>query len=206
MVKFEDVGATPQHEFLCDGFDEMLRISPSLRKAAVRFDKHLQVIDLKSKKQLFVTTCNAKLSGDFFFLNDDLLAIPLAKPANHFQIFRTSDGSSLCILDCKHKQFAFSTDCEYEVRTPDATPTALVDLVSGMVYSVTLRSLIHLGVKHLRLYPGDLDEIEVGDKFQILGLPAIPHITLTSLHEFTQVSALEKENRVCGLSRYVVVK
>ena len=183
-------------------------MSPSLTSAAVRFEKYVQITDLKRKKRVYVTSCNTKNSGDFFFLNDDFLALPLDSPPFHYQIFRVSDGSSLCILDCQHKNFAFATDCAPEMRTPDATPTGIVDLVSGMVYNVSLKSLIHIGVKSLRLYPCDFPptEPQENQKFQILGLPAIPHITLLSLHEFLRISSAEKEERVCGLSRYVVMK
>ena len=39
----------------------------------------------------------------------------------------------------------------------DATPQAILDVITGEVFDISVMTLIHLGAKNICLYPDDLD-------------------------------------------------
>ena len=78
--------------------------------------------------------------------------------------------------------FLFDNDVLPEFRAPDCTPKGLLDRFSGTIYDVSVKSIIHLGVSHLRLYTEDLPvEENFSQKFELLGTPALPHVFLLGL-------------------------
>ena len=109
---------------------DLIRLSPSLTKSCTRIkDKHYQIRDIANPDELsFVKlqpdTLAFKHERDFFFLNDDLLAVPLIK-AECYAIVRTQDGSILCKFTPPNCEFVFNTTLIKnfnQFRAPDAVP------------------------------------------------------------------------------------
>ena len=124
------------------------------------------------------------LKDDYFFLTNDLLAVPL-KQEFCYAIIRTKDGSSLCSFDSKCFRFVFNTTSHFEVRAIDVAPKYIVDKFTGEVFDVNLKTLIHLGATNLRLYPNDLcKENPQKNGLYLLGRPSIPAIFAKSFYIF----------------------
>ena len=92
-------------------------------------DKHYRIRTIANPDEIsFVKLLPDKLAfthdRDFFFLNDDLLAVPLIE-AECYAIVRTQDGSILCQINTQNCEFVFNTTLIKnfnQFRAPDAVP------------------------------------------------------------------------------------
>jgi len=78
------------------------------------------------EEAMFVKILSDKLdfsrNRDFFFLSDQLLAVPLSEAAFSYAIIRTKDGTILCTFCNPSVQFVFNTTTFWWYRAPDAIP------------------------------------------------------------------------------------
>ena len=108
----------------------MIRLSPSMTLSSTRIkDKHYKIRNIANPDEInFVKLLPDKLDfspgRDFFFLNDDLVAVPLID-VECYAIVRTEDGSILCQFNAQNCEFVFNTTLTKtfnQFRAPDDVP------------------------------------------------------------------------------------
>ena len=81
--------------------NSFLRMSPNENLVAFRVSNSYQIICIDEKRTPIYVNYNGdqlNFESDFFFLNDELIAIPLAKMP-FYAIIRVKDGSCLCHIN-----------------------------------------------------------------------------------------------------------
>ena len=84
-----------------------------------------------------------------------------------------------------------------------------MDLINGRLFEINVKTLIHIGVYHLRLFDEDLNEDNgvTGNKFRLMGRPAIPAVFLQAFHAFSEESRSDsKLKNLLSLNKFSVMK
>ena len=65
----------------------MIRFSPSLEKIVVRSDRSYKLLTTTSMAPVYIKSDGLRMAGDFFFLNEALLALPM-KDLDKYAVIR----------------------------------------------------------------------------------------------------------------------
>lgn len=171
----------------------LIRMSPDLKFVLMRNDSYVIIETDRPERPVYVNLKKENLNfvEDYFFINDALLAIPMITPG-YYAVARRVDGSIMGYIDTTGYKFIFDTAIMPNLRAPDSYPQGIIDTTNGEIYDMSIKTLLHIGMKRLRLYSGDLKYEKIDKKFLLLGKPSIPAVYAQSLMEFDNSNDLEK--------------
>ena len=103
----------PDFSKICESDENSrIRMSPNLKLVMYIISKKYQIKNISEESITYLNYQEDELNFEveFFFINDDLIAIPLAGK-QFYAIIRVKDGSCLCKISRENKQFIFDNDC-----------------------------------------------------------------------------------------------